>query len=809
MAFVAPKGYLIRGTPMREPRVNLGTGFGGYSWTFTQLDGVTAQNVYSDGNLTSSMGNVVTADATGLFVPIYLDPSLPYAAILKDGNGNVVRTHNPYTTNLTTFGNSQNQASGMKISTFGEIVQTGGAGGALLAVTLNATPPSGSCLKISAAAQGASAWEIDTSVTTGAQTANFASNSKPGAGSSSVFVTSAPTGGAYTGGTLTVPWPNVGGNFWTVTLSTGQTISNCTFTNNSTTFTCPSTVITGTPTTALTVTPQASGPVVWLPVFCDGVNYFMPLWRGDNFVPQAPPPTVVGEQINATTATFGGNGITSVTGSGATASPPNWFLPTTAAIGSQYWLNITKNAGLSGINFTAANGTWVNISSSGLAVASSGGDAAISGSYAISSNSAGTNVVASGSITLSGATGPHSQNINGQVTWNLNGDGTSSLGGGAISNWYSPTTGSIGNSYWLNITRTGGTAGSNFDHAQGAWTQITAGGLVIGLTNVTGNTTVTGTYQISSNSGGTLLVASGTIQLTASVQSVNYSGTAPLFLAGNGTATLNSVATTNWYTPTTTNIGGGMYLNITRTGGSTGINFSAAQGSWTNITNSGLTVALTALVGNYSVNGTYQISSNSSGTQLVTSGTISLSKNITSLLRIYTSGSGATETIPVGATNVIIEVWGSGGGGAGQQGAGSLIHDGGGGGAAGYCRTSKTLTSANWGQTLHYTVGAQSIVTGNGNASSASSGTLSITTMTANGGSGTTTNAGGAGGTASGGTAANVTGNAGNSYANGSAGGTGTTGTVSGDGSPYGAGGHGTSGSGSKGGTAAVVFYYT
>lgn len=73
--------------------------------------------------------------------------------------------------------------------------------------------------------------------------------------------TVAPSG-TWTGGTLTVAWP--GESFpWTITLSTGQQIP-CTLTNGSTTASCQSTVITGTPTTAAAVgygaSPQIQNP---------------------------------------------------------------------------------------------------------------------------------------------------------------------------------------------------------------------------------------------------------------------------------------------------------------------------------------------------------------------------------------------------------------------------------------------------------------------------------------------------------------------------------------------------------------------
>jgi hypothetical protein len=132
-----------------------------------------------------------------------------------------------------------------------------------------------------------------------------------------------------------------------------------------------------------------------------------------------------------------------------------------------------------------------------------------------------------------------------------------------------------------------------------------------------------------------------------------------------------------------------------------------------------------------------------------------------------TPGSG-TETIPTGYTTLTIECWGAGGGGNVSFGSGMTLTGGGGGGGGGYSRTVVSVSGLG-GDTLAYTVGTSGAVAFNGTASSVSSGTLSITTMTCNGGlagtaatSQTTPGSGGTGGTASGGTAANTSGNNGN-----------------------------------------------
>ena len=101
-------------------------------------------------------------------------------------------------------------------------------------------------------------------------------------------------------------------------------------------------------------------------------------------------------------------------------------------------------------------------------------------------------------------------------------------------------------------------------------------------------------------------------------------------------------------------------------------------------------------------------------------------------MNVLTSGTSATWTIPAGVTKVRVTVVGGGGSGGGSN--------GGGGGAGG--TAIKILTSLTPGNTLLYTVG------GAGATSQVASGTQSITTVSATGGS---TGQGGGGSTVNGG----------------------------------------------------------
>lgn len=191
----------------------------------------------------------------------------------------------------------------------------------------------------------------------------------------------------------------------------------------------------------------------------------------------------------------------------------------------------------------------------------------------------------------------------------------------------------------------------------------------------------------------------------------------------------------------------------------------------------------------------------------------------------YTTGTGATETIPGGATTLLIEIWAPGGGG----GDGGTDPDGAGGGGA-YCAKTVSIV-ASGGKTLTYTVTAGA-VHGTGTTSgdcTVVNGTFSTSVnMTAHAGGAvaTTNNPGGGGGTATGGDT-NTSGSAGISGGNsstptggnnnGPGGGTGGTagvhsGANAGNGNPPGGGGGGGGGGGSiggNGGTGQIRFNYS
>jgi hypothetical protein len=719
MSYPTVGGRAVEGALYREAQSCLGPAFTASTYKFFLTGTTTPANVYQDGALSSAypITGQVQSDNFGRFPPIYLDSSVIYKVQFYDKTNTLRWTQDPYAPPVTTLGASSLSSVGFKIATTGEVTipapNAGGSGSALTlkAGTLGITP-----LQISATLPGNSALIVNSSATTGAQTATFAASNKPGTATSS--------------------------------------------------------------------------PAGWLPITCDGVQYYTPIWHGNNFTPYISSPTAIGESINSSTVTFGGNGITTGTGLNVFITPGNWFAPVAANIGAGYYINITKTGGLSGLAFSAAQGAWTNITAGGLTI-SSNAQAPINGTYQLSSSVTGSPVVASGTITLSGNNGVQQPTYNGANAFLFTGSGTATFSGAGASNWYLPTTANIGSGFYVSLTQTGG-AGS-FTGISGV-TNISNSGLTIGVTGPGGTLyTASGTYVISSDSSGLVVLGTGSFTISGGslVQSPNWNGATPLDLNGDGSADFGGAGTSDWYFPTAANVGSGYWINITRTGGTTGVNFTAAQGSWTNITNGGLTIDIsgyTGDVGTVSASGTWQISNNSSGTPVLGSGTIQL--NITGLTiqhdySVGSFGASAVETVPTGASNVLIEVWGiSGpGGGGGDDGVHNGI-GGGGGAAGGYCRSSYACAG---GQTINYIIGdAWGVTTADvsgpppnsGNSfrkSIVSSGTLTVTTMTAlSGGGGAAgpdpgpgTGVGGTGGTASGGNVANTTGTSGSSTTTG------------------------------------------
>jgi hypothetical protein len=180
------------------------------------------------------------------------------------------------------------------------------------------------------------------------------------------------------------------------------------------------------------------------------------------------------------------------------------------------------------------------------------------------------------------------------------------------------------------------------------------------------------------------------------------------------------------------------------------------------------------------------------------------------LVNTYKGSAAAVEVIPVNSSKVIIEIYGGGGPGGNGFGTSCTGAGGGGGGAGGYCKKTLTLNSGNWGQTMN----VSTLLAGNN--ATVTSGTFTVTTLTANegnAGANATSNiapgGGGSGGTATNGDV-NTTGGAGGNGATGQVGGTGGVG-ITGNTLTGNSGGHGAAYNGAGIGAATVaqvVFTY-
>ncbi len=180
-----------------------------------------------------------------------------------------------------------------------------------------------------------------------------------------------------------------------------------------------------------------------------------------------------------------------------------------------------------------------------------------------------------------------------------------------------------------------------------------------------------------------------------------------------------------------------------------------------------------------------------------------------SVTNTYGTNGTYTETVPLGATTAVIEVWGSSGAGGAGFGAGCTAEPGGGASSGSYAKTSFSVAGQS-GHTWTLVVGAA----GGAPASTVTAGTVTgFTTMSAPAGiiggagsSGTPGTVGPQPAIATGGTVTNSRGTVGGPGAVGGAGVVGTNGTGN-------AGGHGGANAGGLGrtfgGDGLVVVKYT
>jgi hypothetical protein len=374
------------------------------------------------------------------------------------------------------------------------------------------------------------------------------------------------------------------------------------------------------------------------------------------------------------------------------------------------------------------------------------------------------------------------------------------------------------------------------------------------MSAISAGTTATTTLQVSGDTTGTLVLqtndtgAGGTTAITIGTdQSVNFPVTAQRITGDFTTATVNSRPA---FQTSTANSSTGIYAlpngsstaaswqaannsdptNASKiliaTNGSTDVQLvSGINGTGTylplSIFNGGVGTFVFGTSGQFGIGPVATVSYGTSG-QVLTSGGASAAPTWSAVsaspiptVDVKTTGTSATWTIPTGITKVRITVVGGGGGVSATNGWGG----GGGGGTA-----IKTLTGLTPGNTLTYTVGAggSAGVSGNGGTSQVASGTQTITTISATGGTGQASSfwgqsggigsngdlniGGGAGGIADSTDAYSGTG--GSSYLGGGGRGGADGSTPGQNGRPYGGGaGGGSTGAGGFTGAAGVVIF--
>lgn len=103
--------------------------------------------------------------------------------------------------------------------------------------------------------------------------------------------------------------------------------------------------------------------------------------------------------ISTGTVTFRADGAITLTGSGA-SGPANWFYPAAGGVGGQYYLNITRLSGTSGVTFGPYGDTvWTQLTAN-QTVSAVGAAGSCTGAWTIASGSIVGPVVASGSISV-------------------------------------------------------------------------------------------------------------------------------------------------------------------------------------------------------------------------------------------------------------------------------------------------------------------------------------------------------------------------------------------------------------------------
>lgn len=98
----------------------------------------------------------------------------------------------------------------------------------------------------------------------------------------------------------------------------------------------------------------------------------------------------------------GGTVTLASTGAASGSGTSDWWLPNSAGVGARYWARTTRTGGDSGVVFSPASGSWHSLAA-GETWGATGGIGGCQGTIEFASDSGGSNIVASGTISVSNA----------------------------------------------------------------------------------------------------------------------------------------------------------------------------------------------------------------------------------------------------------------------------------------------------------------------------------------------------------------------------------------------------------------------
>ena len=282
----------------------------------------------------------------------------------------------------------------------------------------------------------------------------------------------------------------------------------------------------------------------------------------------------------------------------------------------------------------------------------------------------------------------------------------------------------------------------------------TAGGLGYGngtnhaytAAGTAGQVVLSGGASAPSFTTGTLALA-GNLSFTGAFASVFSVSGAYTYTMPGASSTLAGLGNANSWTASQTFTAGTSSIYLGANAGNNGV--ATFYGS----TSGSVTVKAAAAAGTSTVfqlpatNGTNGYVLQTDGTGVTSWAASGGGSSSGTLVSVVSYSSSQTVTIPTGATQAYVEMWGGSGGSGGVLSTGAFAQGSSSGGGAAYLE--KYLTSLTAGNTLALTIGAggtagvtsvSPTAGGNGGSSTLGSGTQTISTLTAPGGGGSATN---------------------------------------------------------------------